>query len=290
MKTARRPSFLRNLHWWLLGVFTLSAAVVIGVHWYIQREATIKVEQQAREVAAEVDAWIAEVERKKKEPVYVTLPGAERFEVLREDFTEVSSIWVMVNKERSIPLDYVPILGTPNVPIRLNATSDERSVHEVIIDPLDQLFAAAKTDGHYLMVGSAYRSSAVQRSLFNGYVASAGFEQASRYSAQPGHSEHQLGLAVDISTLSQQCYLSACFINTPDGKWLADNAHRYGFFIRYPDGKESITGYNFEPWHYRYVGVDLATALYQSGLTFEEAWPYLEVARQTLIENGALRL
>ena len=154
--------------------------------------------------------------------------------------------------------------------------------------PLTDMFGAASKAGHDLMIGSAYRSATTQEALFNSYVASAGFEEANMYSAHPGHSEHQTGLAVDISTTSQQCYLSACFINTADGKWLSENAHAYGFTLRYPDGKESITGYNFEPWHYRYVGVDLATALYESDLTLDQAWPYLLEALKTLRSNGAL--
>ncbi len=82
--------------------------------------------------------------------------------------------------------------------------------------------------------------------------------------------------------------MSACFINTADGQWLSENAHKYGFTLRYPDGKEAITGYNFEPWHYRYVGVDLATALYESQITLDQAWPYLLTALQTLRDNRVL--
>lgn len=138
------------------------------------------------------------------------------------------------------------------------------------------------------MIGSAYRSAATQTDLFNSYVASAGYDEANMYSAHPGHSEHQTGLAVDISTTSQQCYLDECFIGTSDGQWLADNAYKFGFTLRYPKGKEAITGYNFEPWHYRYVGVALATALHQSGLTLEEAWPSMEQALATLRQHRAV--
>jgi D-alanyl-D-alanine carboxypeptidase len=139
------------------------------------------------------------------------------------------------------------------------------------------------------MIGSAYRSAATQDQLFNRYVATAGYQEADKYSAHPGHSEHQTGLAVDISTTSQQCYLSECFIGTADGQWLAENAYKYGFTLRYPKGKELTTGYNFEPWHYRYVGIGLATALYQSGLTLDEAWPYMETALATLRSNRAVK-
>lgn len=188
-----------------------------------------------------------------------------------------------------MPVTYIPPnLVIPDLAKRQNATDDEEHIRSTIVDPLTQLFDAAAKQGHSLMIGSAYRSAATQDALFNSYVASAGYQEANVYSAHPGHSEHQTGLAVDISTTSQQCYLSECFIGTADGQWLADNAYTYGFTLRYPKGKEAITGYNFEPWHYRYVGVSLATALKQSGLTLDQAWPYLETALATLRDNRAL--
>lgn len=283
----RRRSGRRWLAWAsLLTVLAASAAVALYFHWAQLQKEVETAQAAAAESSRLLEARLAEIEAKKKEPVYMTLPGAEAIEVRREHYTDADSIWVLVNKEHAIPLEYVPDpLVVPSVPIRSNATSDERMVRGVIVEPLADLFAAATQDGHALMIGSAYRSSGVQTNLFNTYVAQAGLEQASMYSARPGHSEHQLGLAVDISTESQQCYLSECFTSTPDGEWLAANAYKYGFTLRYPKGKEAITGYNFEPWHYRYVGVPLATALYQSGLTLEETWPYMEMAQQTLIDN-----
>ena len=184
--------------------------------------------------------------------------------------------------------EYAPAdLTEPDVAISSTLVGERRMVRREAAAALEKLFAAASEEGSNLMMGSAYRSAEYQQLLFDTYVASAGYTEASQYSALPGHSEHQLGLAVDISTASQQCFLSACFTDTADGQWLANNAYAYGFTLRYPEGDEGITGYHFEPWHYRYVGVDLATALHQSGLTYEEAWPYLGEALQTLKDNRA---
>lgn len=107
--------------------------------------------------------------------------------------------------------------------------------------------------------------------------------------AQPGQSEHQTGLAVDIVPSSRDCYIQECFKDMPEGIWLAENAQKFGFILRYPSGKEGLTGYGFEPWHFRFVGIDLATALYESGLTLEESWPYLQSARQSLIDNNLIK-
>ena len=121
-----------------------------------------------------------------------------------------------------------------------------------------------KRQGYDLPTLSAYRSYDYQAGLYNDYVARDGKEAADRYSAQPGKSEHQTGLAFDIGQLDDS------FGETPAGKWLAQHAHEYGFIIRYPKGKEHITGYMYEPWHVRYLGIDTATSVYQSGLTLEE--------------------
>jgi D-alanyl-D-alanine carboxypeptidase len=138
------------------------------------------------------------------------------------------------------------------------------------------------------MIGSGYRPASLQKIYFDSYASSAGIEAANQYVAYPGQSEHQTGLAVDITTVSRNCYLTECFADTSDGQWLANNSYKYGFTLRYPKGKESITGYQYEPWHFRYVGIDLATALYESELTLDEAWQYLQEANDTLRSNGAI--
>lgn len=129
---------------------------------------------------------------------------------------------------------------------------------------LKQLQNGANTNGYDMPLLSGYRSFDYQASLYNNYVAMDGQTAADRYSARPGHSEHQTGLAFDIGELNNN------YGTTPAGQWLAKHAHEYGFIIRYPQGKESVTGYMYEPWHVRYLGIDLAANIYASGLTLEE--------------------
>ena len=124
----------------------------------------------------------------------------------------------------------------------------------------EQMAADAKTFGFYLVAFSGFRSYEYQTTLYNNYVNRDGKEEADRYSARPGHSEHQTGLAFDVGEKSREdLWLTAEFGETPAGKWLADNAHKYGFILRYPEGKEDITGFMYESWHFRYVGVEKAT-------------------------------
>ncbi len=153
---------------------------------------------------------------------------------------------LVVNKTYALPQSYAPGWDT-------EASSQ-----------LWKMFAAAKTDGISLWVKSGYRSYIDQKIIYNGYVANDGQENADRYSARPGHSEHQTGLAFDLNSLSQD------FGTTPEGIWLAQNCYKYGFIIRYPKEKENITGYMYEPWHVRYLGIEKATAVFESGLCLEE--------------------
>ncbi|MBC7546575.1 M15 family metallopeptidase [Candidatus Saccharibacteria bacterium] len=263
---------------------------VIGIFWVYQEVKVAEKQQSTNEIIRVADARLDEIEAKKKEPVYITLPGTDKLRAPAENYEDPTNVWTLVNKAKALPAGYVPPeLMAASVSTRANSTADEKRVRQTIDTPLTQLFAAAQKEGHSLMIGSAYRSATTQEQLFNTYVSRVGYAEADKYSAHPGHSEHQTGLAVDISTISQQCYLSECFIGTADGQWLAENAHKHGFTLRYPKGKEAITGYNFEPWHYRYVGIDLATALYLSRLTLDEAWPYMETALATLRSNRAVK-
>ncbi|WP_290788010.1 D-alanyl-D-alanine carboxypeptidase family protein [Exiguobacterium sp. UBA7533] len=134
----------------------------------------------------------------------------------------------------------------------------------------EKMRLAAKKEGITLVAFSTYRSYAYQKALFDKYVARDGYEKASTYSAEPGKSEHQTGLAFDIGGADSSKYAMFSFAKTKEAKWLFANAHQYGFHLRYPSGKESWTGYTYESWHYRYVGATLAARLKLSGLTMEE--------------------
>lgn len=135
---------------------------------------------------------------------------------------------------------------------------------------VNAMVAAAKTESVYLSVISSYRSYSTQATLYNNYVKRDGQAAADRYSARPGHSEHQTGLAFDFGGSNQSYWLETSFADTKEGKWLAANAHKFGFILRYPKGKESITGYMFEPWHFRYVGSGESPKIKASGKTLEE--------------------
>lgn len=138
-----------------------------------------------------------------------------------------------------------------------------------------QMAAAALLEDYAITAFSTYRAFDYQTGLYERYVARDGVEEADRYSARPGYSEHQTGLAFDIGEVNQeQHFASASFGDTAAGIWLADNAHLYGFIMRYPEGKEQITGYMYEAWHFRYVGKEIATDIYKNNGTLEE---YLEL-------------
>ena len=130
---------------------------------------------------------------------------------------------------------------------------------------------AAKEDINFVNL-SSYRSYSRQEFIYNGYVKDEGLEYANKWSAKPGHSEHQTGLALDVCVKGEYGFQK--FEKTAEYKWLKDNSYKYGFILRYPEGKEDITGYNFEAWHYRYVGVDIATFIYENDITYEEYYAY----------------
>ncbi|WP_173385298.1 D-alanyl-D-alanine carboxypeptidase family protein [Ruminococcus flavefaciens] len=154
---------------------------------------------------------------------------------------------LIVNKTYELPADY------PTGALNTNALAQFNKLTE----------DAAKL-GLSIKCSSGYRSYKDQERIYNNYVAIDGIVKADTYSARPGHSEHQSGLAIDVNSIDYT------FLNTPECDWLAKNAHKYGFIIRYPLGKEAYTGYSYEPWHIRYLGVDTATAVYNSGLSLEE--------------------
>ena len=134
----------------------------------------------------------------------------------------------------------------------------------------DTMIDAAVTDGVTLLVSSAYRSYAVQQQTYQYWVSVNGQQVADQLSARPGYSEHQTGLAIDFAS-PEGCRLEECYRDTLAGQWLAKNAPRYGYILRFPNGRQSVTGYHFEPWPYRYVGVQIAQEYVSSGAkTFEE--------------------
>ena len=157
---------------------------------------------------------------------------------------------LIVNKKYHLPANYNP------------------GVDKTAKASLTELQEAANKAGFNIPLISGFRSYDTQKNLYNNYVARDGEEKANTYSAKPGQSEHQTGLAFDVGALDDN------YGQTPAGKWLAENAYKYGFILRYPKGKEAITGYQYEPWHIRYVGNKDAAKIYEKGVTLEE---YLNV-------------
>lgn len=194
-----------------------------------------------------------------------TEPPKPVFDKRLYSIDDPASIWVVSNKLRPLnPIDYIPQdLVTPKVPFISSPLMRSEAAAA-----LEKMFAASVAEGAgEMQIQNAYRSFALQTSVHNRLVAQLGKEKAQAQSARPGYSEHQTGLATDVVGRPAVCSISACFGDTPQGKWLAVNAWRFGFVVRYPADKAQITGYIYEPWHIRYVGVALSTEMHTTGVT-----------------------
>ncbi|MBH0228682.1 D-alanyl-D-alanine carboxypeptidase family protein [Halobacillus yeomjeoni] len=181
------------------------------------------------------------------------------------------SIQVVVNKQRKLPEGYMPPnLVIPDVPFYFSEDLPKKKMRSEAAQALEKMFAAAEKDGVELVAASGYRSYDRQKTIYQGYVNQYGEEKANTFSAKPGTSEHQTGLAMDITSAQLAFKLDQSFRQTDEGTWLAEHAHEFGFIIRYPKGKDEITGYTYEPWHLRYVGEEISTDIHKQELTLEE--------------------
>lgn len=196
-------------------------------------------------------------------------PDQESFDRSAYSLSKPDSPWVVVNKRRALPRDYTPEdLRYPDV--KLRSSSTELQLRDDAATALERMAAAAQKAGVPIMLASGYRSFSLQEAVYNRYVSQDGETAANRYSAKPGYSEHQTGLAADLSGTDGVCVIEDCFADTKTAKWLAKNAHTYGYILRYAPGKESVVGYNYEPWHFRFVGAQLAREIYQNKTTMEQ--------------------
>ncbi|HEY5587168.1 MAG TPA: D-alanyl-D-alanine carboxypeptidase family protein [Ruminiclostridium sp.] len=179
------------------------------------------------------------------------------------------SILALVNKHNSLPSTYVPQnLVVPNIPFLYLEFLPQKLMRFEAAQALEQLFAKAKKDNISLLGVSGYRSYNAQVNIFGNKIKAS--SNANQSSARPGESEHQTGLSIDLTSPSINYVLTQSFGETKEGKWLKENAPNYGFIIRFPQGKELITGYQYEPWHIRYVGIPVAKKISQNNLTLEE--------------------
>jgi zinc D-Ala-D-Ala carboxypeptidase len=207
-----------------------------------------------------------------------TKPEADKKTATKNEFnkslysiSEPGSLWWIINKNRPAGEDYIPPqLSKPDVPLNSTKSDEENSIRQDIAHEVVALFNAASQQGFSLIFASGYRSYQLQSTYYNNYVRTSGQAEADRYSAKPGTSEHQTGLAFDIARSDRKNYLEQAFGDDPAAQWVATHAHEYGFIIRYPQDKESVTGYMYEPWHLRYVGKELAYELFTKKQTLEE--------------------
>lgn len=182
-----------------------------------------------------------------------------------KEITNHDDIDALVNKYNKLPSNFKP-KDLVSIPAKYKKSNYNYQLRKEAADALAKMIDAAAKDNISLWVVSAWRSESTQKSLFNNSKNSDGLAHALIYSAKPGHSEHQLGLAVDLNKASSKAH----FEKTKEYAWLKENSYKYGFMERYLEGKEFITGYGFEPWHYRYFGITLATNLHEEGCTYEE--------------------
>ena len=181
------------------------------------------------------------------------------------------SIDILVNRTHPLDSSYVPSDLIPvNVPFAFIGNDQRNFLRRPAAAALEKMFTDAKDVNLSLIGVSGYRSYDRQKMIYEQNLAVKGEDETNLYSAKPGQSEHQTGLAMDISAPSIFSALTTDFETTPEGMWLKDNAYRYGFILRYPAGKEHITGYAYEPWHFRYVGIPLAAYLKSNNLTLVE--------------------
>ena len=192
---------------------------------------------------------------------------------------------LLVNKTTPLAESFVPMdLTIPNIKFPFTEVHEKKYLEATAATALEALFQDAISEGIHLTAISGYRSYTRQAQIYQNNVYRDGQAKADTYSARPGTSEHQSGLAMDISIPALNHQLTARFGETTEGKWLAENAHTYGYIIRYPKGKEHITGYTYEPWHIRYVGPELATLLYTEDLVFEELETCCPIIAETFEE------
>ena len=178
-------------------------------------------------------------------------------------------MYTLVNKYYYLNSNFIPEeLETVSYQYSINNTK----LNKIALENFIQMADKAKEENIIIKITTAYRDYNFQSVLYNNYVNSDGKELADTYSARPGYSEHQLGFSFDLTNSNYSDFGE--FEYTEEFKWLQDNAYKYGFILRYPKDKEYITGYQFEAWHYRYVGNDIAKYIYDNDITYEEYYAY----------------
>ncbi len=247
---------------WFAIVVLLIAAVVLG--WYVlftARGIDLSLEESQKQADIASKLSVQSIDLGAEKPV--VLPTLAQL--------TPNSSWMYVSRDSPLATEYKPDnLQDITVP-----HADEQSSMKLradVHDNLESLFEVATENEYDLMVSSAYRSVADQQKLYDTTVQTNGEIYAKKYVLTPGASEHHTGYALDVTDASSACTKDSddCILSSATAAWVADNAHQYGFIVRYPGGKEAETGISHEPWHLRYVGVVLATQLYETDTAFDE--------------------
>lgn len=245
----------------LLVVGSMGIAGVVGI-FMIEREPPPVVEPSAPPVMVDPEpkptTW----------PDFVAPPFYEDVQEAHDPY----DLLVLVNKTYRLAFDFTPSdLRLLNVLDFYDNPATTMFLRDVAATAAEGLFQAAlDEEGLVFWARSAYRSYQSQHSAHTHLVDQMGQEEADRWSARPGHSEHQTGLALDVTSAAVGGELTEDFSQTPEGQWLRENAHRFGFILRYPYNREAETGYAYEPWHLRYVGVEAAAVIFENNLILEQ--------------------
>ncbi len=204
--------------------------------------------------------------------LYVNIGLDNKFYTNIQDSPNKNTNTVLVNKYYSLGEDYVP--NDLELIDSAYQVGGKKMTHDATV-AFNQMAKAAKEEGYNIRAMSTYRSYSYQDGLYNRYVQNDGVENADTYSARPGHSEHQTGLAVDVDNV-KMTYTN--FGNTNEFSWMKNNAYKYGYILRYTQENEFITGYKNEPWHYRYVGVEIATKMREENIMSYEEYYFMYLA------------
>ena len=227
-------------------------------------------------VTKEEDFWHY---KKASEYDYETLVAKVNTRVINDAYTNTiatdmsKGLAILVNKYHYLDENYAPD-DLVNIPwkYRFGGANDIIQIRSEVYDAFLNMWQAANKEGYYLLIDSGFRTGSYQKTIYDEYANKSGITYADSIAARSGFSEHQTGLCIDL--YSKENSSASTFKDSEVFKWLSENSYKYGFIIRYPEGKKSLTGYNFESWHYRYLGVDLATKVYESGLTYDEYYEF----------------
>lgn len=250
---------IRSLYRKLYLVLILSACLTISLLYVLLSGKTTNQKESTNDTVVTVQPTIS--------PTYTpTASPTQTPEIITYDTTSNDSFIRIVNKSHTIEADYIPSdLVSPNV-----SQYENQKLRSEAATALENMFQAAKNNNISLYLVSAYRSYSFQEDLQVYYQDKLGATEAERVDCIPGASEHQIGLAVDLCTTDHLYELNTNFDSTEAYQWLIQNCSDYGYILRYPNGKEDITGIKYSPWNFRYVGVDYAKAIMDSNLTMEE--------------------